>query len=148
MKQKLTLFLLALVAAMGAWATDVTLVDGTKDPYDYYGTRNTGTTPNTLTSKDASGMAGIVLSAPIIDRATWWSTRCLAVKNSAVATDEHITITVPDGYFIGSLSMTVQAVSSSTPYSVTLGSNKQTITGAAPYTFEMAGSEVPHDVCH
>lgn len=138
MKQKLSLLLLAVLWLTRALATDVTLVDGTNDPYDYYGTRNTSVSPQTLTSNATSGMAGVVLSAPIIDRATWWSTRCLSIKSSAPQTDEAITITAPAGYYIASLSMTVQAYSSNMPYQITLGDNTQTITGASAYTFTMS----------
>ncbi|MCR5535151.1 MAG: chitobiase/beta-hexosaminidase C-terminal domain-containing protein [Bacteroidaceae bacterium] len=110
---------------------DVTMVDGVNQPYDNFGTRNTGVTPQTFTSNDDSGKAGIVLSAPIIDRAKWWETYCLALKNSAAQKDETVTIKAPKGYNIQSISMTLQAVSSSTPYDVTINGEKATITGAA-----------------
>ena len=115
---------------------DVTMVDGVNQPYDNFGTRNTGVTPQTFTSNDASGKAGIVLSAPIIDRALWWETYCLALKNSAAQKDETVTITAPKGYNIQSVSMTLQAVSSSTPYDVTINGEKATITGAAAKVYD------------
>ena len=115
---------------------DVTMVDGKKQPYDNYGTRNTGVSPHTFTTNAASGMVGIVLSAPIIDRALWWETYCLALKNSAAQKDETVTITAPKGYNIQSVSMTLQAVSSSTPYDVTINGEKATITGAAAKVYD------------
>ena len=125
MKKKLSLLFLALVATIGAWANvTVTIVDGTNAPFDTYGTRNTSATPNTFTSNAASGMAGLVLSAPSIDRATWWNTYCLGVKNSVAQTDENVTFTAPSGYVIKNISMTVQAISSNNSYDVTVNGEK------------------------
>ena len=112
-------------------AIEVTLVDGVNQPYDTYGARNTAVTPNTFTSNAASGVADVVLTAPVIDRAKWWDTQCLAIKNSAVQTDETVTITAPKGYSIQSVSMSLQAYSSSAPYDVTVNGETTRITGAA-----------------
>ena len=130
--KKFLLLLCALLGSVGTWAdVNVTFVDGVNAPYDTYGTRNTGVSPQTFTSKESSGFAGIVLSAPILDRATWWSTYCLAIKNTAVHTDENVVITAPTGYAIKSISMTLQAISSSNPYDVTVNGSTTRITGAA-----------------
>ena len=132
MKKKLSLLFLALVATIGAWANvTVTIVDGTNAPYETYGTRNTSATPNTFTSNAASGMEGLVISAPVIDRATWWSTYCLGVKNSAAQTDENVTFTAPTGYVIKNISMTVQAISSNNSYDVTVNGVTTRVTGAS-----------------
>ncbi len=132
MKQKLTLFILALFTAMGMWAdTTVTIVDGTHDPYDYFGTRNNSVTPNTLTTNATSGLAGVVLTAPVIDKGTYWSTRCMSIKNSVANTDEDVTFTAPTGYLIKSISMTVQAISSNNSYDVTVYGETTRVTGAS-----------------
>ena len=127
---------------MGAGAEDVTvtIVDGTKDSYDYYGTRSTATTPNTLTTKVTSGVAGLVFSAPVIDRATYWNTRCLLLKPSNVQTDESITITAPDGYDITGYTITVRAMNNTNTYKMTVGDDtKETIDNNADYTFSKTG---------
>ncbi|MBR1498698.1 MAG: FIVAR domain-containing protein [Bacteroidaceae bacterium] len=64
------------------------------------------------------------------------------MKPSAVQTDETMTLTAPKGYLITGLSMTVQAISSNNPYSMTVGSDTQTITGASAYTFTQSGLKV------
>ena len=133
MKQKLTLLIFALFTAMGAKAdVTVTIVDGTNAPFEYYGTRNTSATPHTFTTNTTSGMEGLVLSAPVIDRSNgWWSTYCLAIKNSVPQTDEDVTFTAPIGYLIKSISMTVQAISSNNSYDVTVYGETTRVTGAS-----------------
>lgn len=136
--KKFLLFLCALLGTVGAWAdATVTLVDGTKTnaPFDTYGTRNKGVTPNTFTSKAASGLAGVVLSAPVIDRATWWNTYCLALMPKETQTDEEVTITAPSGYKIVSISMTLRANSSSYPYIVKFNGGSTEVTGAQDFAF-------------
>ena len=143
--KKVLLFLFALLGlgASGVWAdVTVTFVDGTNAPYDTYGTRNTGVSPNTLTTNANSGCAGVVLSAPVIDRATWWSTYCLALKPNATQTDETVSITAPAGYLITSLSMTLRANSSSFPYDVVFDGNTTTVTGAKDFAFSKDGIKV------
>ena len=136
--RKLLFFFFALLASVsGAWAQPitVTLVDGKNAPYDTYGTRNNSATPNTFTSKDASGLAGVVLSAPVIDRATWWSTYCLALCPSATQTAETVTFTAPEGYLLLSVNMTAQANSSDYPYDVVFNGSTTNVTGASAKTF-------------
>ena len=136
--KKLLLLLTALLTLGGstwAQAIQVTLVDGTNEPYDTYGTRNTSSTPNTFTSNEASGLAGIVLSAPVIDRGTWWSTYCLALCPSATQTAETVTFTAPAGYLLLSVNMTAQANSSDYPYDVVFNEHTTNVTGASAQTF-------------
>lgn len=133
MKKFYTIIAALLMGISGAWAgVTVTIVDGTNAPFDTYGTRNTSATPNTFTSNAASGKEGLVISAPVIDRATWWSTYCLGIKNSAAQTDESVTFTAPTGYVIKSISMTVQAISSNNSYDVTVNGETTRVTGASP----------------
>lgn len=129
--------LLTLGGSTWAQAIQVTLVDGTNAnaPYDTYGTRNDSETPNTFTSNDASGLAGIVLSAPVIDRGTWWSTYCLALRPSATQTAEDVTFTAPEGYLLLSVNMTAQANSSDYPYDVVFNRNTTNVTGESAKTF-------------
>ena len=138
MKKITTILTLLLLAVAGAWANPVTVIvaDGSHQPYDYFGTRTDGTT---FTSNDASGLAGLTIVAPVMDRATWWETYCLALKPSSVQTAEAITISAPAGYKIYGYSITLQAISSSNPYEITVGSNTQTVTGASAYTFNEKG---------
>lgn len=138
--KKLLLLLTALLTLGGstwAQAIQVTLVDGTNAnaPYDTYGTRNDSETPNTFTSNDASGLAGIVLSAPVIDRGTWWSTYCLALRPSATQTAQTVTFTAPEGYLLLSVNMTAQANSSDYPYEVVFKDVTTTVDGASAQTF-------------
>lgn len=137
--RKILLTLLALLSlgVSGVWAQaiTVTLVDGTNAPYDTYGTRNVSATPNTVTTNDASGLAGVVLSAPVIDRATWWSTYCLALRPSATQTAETVTFTAPEGYLLLSVNMTAQANSSDYPYDVVFNGSTTNVTGASAKTF-------------
>ena len=136
--KKLLLLLTALLTLGGstwAQAIRVTLVDGTNEPYDTYGTRNTSSTPNTFTSNDASGLAGIVLSAPVIDRGTWGSTYCLALRPSATQRAENVTFTAPAGYLLLSVNMTAQANSSDYPYDVVFNGSTTNVTGESAKTF-------------
>ena len=134
MKKIYTFFALLLLCAVTAVAqTTVTIVDGINPPYETYGTRSNGNT--TFTSNAASGMAGVTIVAPVIDRASWWSTYCLALKPANVQTTENVTITAPNGYLIWDYDITLQAISSSTPYEVTIGGTTANITGAAQQTF-------------
>ena len=124
------------------WGEDVTvtIVDGTHDPYDYFGTRNNSVTPNTLTTNATSGLKGLVLTVPVIDKATYWSTRCLSLKTSAVQTDENMTLTAPDGYLITGLSMTAQSCASARPYKITVGDDTQNnLSSTTPHTFTLSG---------
>ena len=143
MKQKLTLLLLALVATVGAWAeVTVTLVDGgsTTQPFHYYGSRNNSVTPNTFTTKASSGLAGVVLTAPIIDRALWWNTYCLSIKTSEVQTDETLTLTAPEGYLISGFSMTAQSCAGARPYKITVGDDTQDpLSSITAHTFTQSG---------
>ena len=127
--------LLTLGGSTWAQAIQVTLVDGTNEPYDTYGTRNTSSTPNTFTSKDASGLAGIVLSAPVIDRGSWWNTYCLALCPSATRSAETVTFTAPAGYLLLSVNMTAQANSSDYPYDVVFNGHTTNVTGESAKTF-------------
>ena len=138
--RKLLLLMTALLTlgVSGAWAQPitVTLVDGTNAPYDTYGTRNNSATPNTVTTNDASGLAGVVLSAPVIDRYNgWWSTYCLALCPSATQTAETVTFTAPEGYLLLSVNMTAQANSSDYPYDVVFNGSTTNVTGASAKTF-------------
>lgn len=145
--RKLLLLITALLTlgASGAWAQAITvkIVDGTNAPFDTYGTRNTSATPNTVTTNDASGLAGVVLSAPVIDRATWWSTYCLALCPSATQTAETVTFTAPEGYLLLSVNMTAQANSSNYPYDVVFNGSTTTVTGASAQTFSASNILAP-----
>lgn len=129
--------LLTLGGSTWAQAIQVTLVDGTNAnaPYDTYGTRNTSSTPNTFTSNDASGLAGIVLSAPVIDRGTWGDTYCLALRPSETRSEETVTFTAPAGYLLLSVNMTAQANSSDYPYDVVFNGSTTNVTGESAQTF-------------
>ncbi|MBR1917274.1 MAG: hypothetical protein IJ832_05480 [Bacteroidaceae bacterium] len=138
MKKTLFILFTLLMTVSGAWAQaiTVTLVDGTNAPYDTYGTRNNSATPNTLTTNEASGLAGVVLSAPQIDRYNgWWSTYCLALCPSATQTAEAVTFTAPEGYLLLSVNMTAQANSSDYPYDVVFNGSTTTVNGASAKTF-------------
>ena len=125
-----------LTGVSGAWAqTVVTIVDGTNDPFNYFGSRNNSATPNTLTTNSRSGVVGVVLTAPVMDKATWWSTKCLSIKPSATQTDETVSLTVPDGYTIAGISMVLRANSSYFPYDVTFNGSTTRVTGGQDFSF-------------
>ena len=127
--KKILFLVCALLVTIGTWADGtytVNIVDGTQNPC---GTLNNRTNSNkTLTSLDASGLAGVVTTAGAFDQATWWSKRCLAVKTSAAQTAEKVTITAPNGYLITGYSITFASVSGSYPYNYDLS---DTYTGTA-----------------
>ncbi len=137
MKKITTIFALLLLCAVTAMAqtTTVTIVDGgdVNNPYDTYGTRSDNNTK--FTSNTASGLAGLTIVAPAIDRALWWKVRCLALKPSAAQTTETVTITAPSGYFIKDYTVTLQANSSDYPYEVWFAGYKSTIDGGSAKTF-------------
>ena len=129
MKQKLSLFLLALLCSIGAWAGTYTvhIADGTQNPCGTLTSRSTDKT--SLTSLDASGFAGLVITAGAFDQATWFSTRCLAIKPSAAKTPEKVTITAPAGYKITGYSLECFSVSpANCPYLIDLN---ETYTGVS-----------------
>lgn len=134
MKKIFTLIALLVMVCMGVSAAPayVTVVDGVNQPYDYYGTRTNGTT---FTSNDASGLVGLTVVAPVMDRALWWDTYCLALKPAEVQTEETVTITAPEGYKIYGYTIVVQAISSNNPYDITVGSTTETVTGQSAATF-------------
>ncbi len=99
-------------------ASDVAIVDGTNDPIGTLNTRSSSS-PYTLSSLEASGMAGITVSnLAVADQGTWGGTRYLTIRPSAVKTAEKITITAPLGYVITSYTMNCCNFSSSSPYLV------------------------------
>lgn len=138
MKKIFTLIVLFTMMCMGMSATPtyVTVVDGVNQPYDYYGTRTNGTT---FTSNEASGLAGLTIVAPVMDRANWWNTYCLALKTASAQTEESVTITAPAGYKIYGYTVVFQAVSSNFSYDVTIGGTSKTVTGASAATFSELG---------
>lgn len=132
----LLLFLAFIIGTRSVWAQPitVTIVDGTNAPYDTYGARNSSA--NTFTSNAASGLAGVVITAPVIDRYNgWWSKYCLALCPSATQTAEAVTITAPEGYLLLSVNMTAQANSSYYPYDVVFNGSTTNVTGASAQTF-------------
>lgn len=111
MKQRLTLLLFALLSTVGSWAETyvVNIADGTQNPCGTLTNRSQDKT--TLTSLEASGLAGVVLTAGAFDQATWFSTRCLSIKPTAAQTPEKVTITAPAGYQITGYSIECFTVS-------------------------------------
>ena len=148
MKTKLRLLQTLLVLFAGSsWAQPitVTVVDGKNAPYDHYGTRNNSATPNTFTSNATSGLAGVVFTAPVIDRhSTWWSVYSMVVKTSAVQTDESLTITAPAGYLIEGYSIDFVSQPSGCSYDVTLpGQSTTEISNAASTVLTASNLNVP-----
>ncbi len=148
MKTKLRLLQTLLVLFAGSsWAQPitVTVVDGKNAPYDYYGTRNNSATPNTFTSNATSGLAGVVFTAPVIDRhSNWWDVYSMVVKTSAVQTDESLTITAPAGYLIEGYSIDFVSQPSGCSYDVTLpGQSTTEISNAASTVLTASNLNVP-----
>ena len=112
MKQKLTLLLLALVTTMGAWATDVTVIDHTKNATTYGSLSN-----GTFTTNSDSGMEGVTISGISSTTATSFSYgACLgftSVRNGTV------TMTAPTGYIITGYTLTARSNTFSAPYTLT-----------------------------
>jgi len=140
--------------AMGsAWATTISIVDGSSNPIGTLGT----VSDLTWTSLEAAGMAGLTVSGPsAYDQATAYSARALTIKPSAVSTVTTITITAPDGYNIESYSLNTRLWSGSCPYNVIVdGTTYNPSTGAdteitssdvnastATFTIEATGSSL------
>ena len=108
----------------------VTIVDGGANhaPYDYYGTKS----GSVFTSKAASGVAGLTLSAPTIDRANWNNIYCLTLKPASAGSSSTVTITAPSGYNIKKITMTAYA--NGNDYTVNVNGDSQTVNGSG-YTF-------------
>lgn len=112
--KKLLLFLMALLTlgVGGAWATDVTVIDRTKDATTY-GTLSSGT----FTTNATSGMAGVTISGIISTTATNFAYgACLGLTNTASGT---ITMTAPTGYIINGYTLTARSNTWSVPYTLT-----------------------------
>ncbi len=118
---------------------DVTIVDGSNQPYDTYGTRNNNVSPNLFTSNETSGVSGVVVSAPVIDRANWWDKQCLAIMPNAPQSNEEVSFSIPEGYLIDNISMTLRANSTNYPYNVTINENTTRVTGAQDFPFSIDG---------
>lgn len=122
-----------MLFCMGTWAdTTVTLVKGVSET-----SLSTGSiSSNVFTTNATSGLAGVQLRAAYVNQGTYFSQRCMSLKPSVGNTNENIVLSAPAGYAITGVSITVQAHSSSYPYTMTVGGNTQdNITGASAYTF-------------
>ena len=120
--------LLGLLFSVGAWAQAVTVTvnDGRLAP-DTYGTKSLGTT---FTSNAASGLAGLTITAAVLDWHSVWYGSCLVVKPSAGNADENVTITAPTGYKIVAYDINFRAAGSACTYKVTVdGTQKDIVTG-------------------
>lgn len=114
-----------------------TLVDGTQDPTTELNTKN----GNVLTSTNATGIAGLTLTAGVFDRANWLSSRCLAIKTAAAQTPEKVIINAPAGYTI--VGYEIECFSVSTAYCPYLIDTNEEYTGVslggAKTTFTVKG---------
>ena len=130
MKQKLTLLLIALFTTVGAWATDVTVIDKTKDATTYGSLSET-----TFTTNAASGMAGVTIEGIKGTTATNFAYgACLALTSTASGT---ITMTAPDGYIITGYNLTARSNTYAVSYTLTPsagGSAVVTSTGGVTLT--------------
>lgn len=147
MKRFTTILTFLMLVCMGASAdVTVTLVDGTNAtanaPFTKYGTRNNSANPNTFTTKDASGLAGIVLTAPVIDQAqSWFNTYCMALKPSVGQTDETLTITAPAGFVITGYNFNFRANADACTYKVAVQGGAKTDVGKSS-TVNFSGSSL------
>ncbi len=134
--KKLFIFLTMLVLGIvSSWADDitVTLVGGTSEPL---GTLMTSLSEKKLTSKDASGLAGVVVSnVATAGSGTWLETRQLTIKPSVGKTAEKITITAPQGYIITGYSIKCCNFSSSSVYTIDKSETYSTSTATTLTTY-------------
>ena len=87
--RKFLLLLYTLLGTVGAWATDVTVIDNTKDATTY-GSLSSGT----FTTNAASGMADVTISGISGTTATNFAYgACLGLTSTASGT---ITMTAPE----------------------------------------------------
>ena len=138
MKQKLTLLLIALIATMTAWATDVVVTISDKTPGDGITTSNYSTTAahkygtfsdpaggTTFTTNEASGISGLTLTSTGNNIKAYYYSNSnyqygLAVTPATGAGQSAtVTIKAPDGYYIKSYSMSVISTSSNGKFTLT-----------------------------
>lgn len=120
--RKLLLLMIALLAGVsGAWATDVTVIDKTKDAATY-GTLNAGT----FTTNAASGMAGVTVSGIKSTTATNFAYgACLGLTSTASGT---IAMTAPEGYIITGYTLTARSNTWSVSYTLTPSAGGSAVT--------------------
>lgn len=110
--KKILLLLCTLLGTVGAWATDVTVIDKTKDATTY-GTLSNGT----FTTNAASGMADVTISGISGTTATNFAYgACLGLTSTASGT---ITMTAPEGYVIIGYTLTARSNTYSVSYTLT-----------------------------
>ena len=156
MKTKLTLFILALLCSVGAWA-DVTVnvaKDNTNGPQQYgTGLNNTTNHPDfssqspgvtlqtTWTSNAASGLAGLTVStssATLFSQDNVYSIKGFCLHPTAVGSTETVTITAPSGYYIKGYSLNAASWNSAESYTLSAeGVTSVTTSNTAWKTFSV-----------
>lgn len=121
MKQKLTLLIFALFTTVGAWATDVTVIDKTKDATTYGSLSN-----GTFTTNSASGMAGVTIDGIKSTTATNFAYgACLGFTSVQNGT---VTMTAPTGYIITGYTLTARSNTYSVSYTLTPSAGGSAVT--------------------
>jgi len=119
--KKILLLLCALLGSVGTWATDVTVIDKTKDATTY-GTLSSGT----FTTNNASGMADVTISGISGTTATSFSYgACLSFTSVQNGT---VTMTAPTGYIITGYTLTARSNTWSVSYTLTPSAGGSAVT--------------------
>ncbi len=121
MKKFTLLFAMLIGIFSSAWATDVTVIDKSKDATTYGSLSGT-----TFTTNAASGMAGVTVSGIKGTTATSFAYgACLALTSTASGT---ITMTAPEGYKILAYSLTARSNTWSVSYTLTPSAGGSAVT--------------------
>ena len=119
--KKFTLLFIALFSTIWMWATDVTVIDKSKNATTYGSLSGT-----VFTTNATSGMAGVTVSGIKGTTATNFAYgACLALTSTASGT---ITITAPEGYIILGYSLTARSNTWSVPYTLTPSAGGSAVT--------------------
>ena len=121
MKKFTLLFAMLIGIFSSAWATDVTVIDKTKDATTYGSLSGT-----VFTTNATSGMAGVTVSGIKGTTATNFAYgACLALTSTASGT---ITMTAPEGYKILAYSLTARSNTWSVSYTLTPSAGGSAVT--------------------
>ncbi|MBO7347138.1 MAG: hypothetical protein J6U46_01630, partial [Bacteroidaceae bacterium] len=121
MKKFTLLFAMLIGIFSSAWATDVTVIDKSKDATTYGSLSGT-----TFTTNAASGMAGVTVSGIKGTTATTFAYgACLALTSTSSGT---ITMTAPDNYKIIGYSLTARSNTWSVSYTLTPSAGGSAVT--------------------
>lgn len=135
--RKLLLFLCALLGMSSAYAIEVKIAKTTEGLPSTFGTFK----ENTFTTNDASGLAGVVVTADteglnILEQSVSTEAagygNCFAFKTAKQDVPYKVTITAPDGYVVAGYSLDGSANTSGAPHTLTSASGLDMVEISSP----------------